>query len=185
MPDNKLLSPLETARYAQCNQVLALMASGRTQAEACEQAGISVRQFKYWIAKEGGMDVVRDMVKDTSTEALLKVMQSYGLAIEKLIHIATGEGVRYQDQLGAIRELRVIMNEVIIPAVAKGPPEADQQMLEQVSPATFSPGFLGTIHIKVSPEQASIIENKSAPDSRTESSGEPHSPGPHPAQPES
>jgi transposase-like protein len=40
--------------YSRSQQVLDLMASGATQADACRKFGINIQTFLYWIRKDKG-----------------------------------------------------------------------------------------------------------------------------------
>lgn len=67
----------EALRVTQAVHALALMAQGKSQKEACEEAGLSTSQLRYWLGKEqAAIEQIRDMTIELERASLATIIMT-------------------------------------------------------------------------------------------------------------
>jgi hypothetical protein len=128
----------------QIQNALALVLSGKTQVEACEEIGISVRTFRDWINKEPEMITqILAQKREKAEENYENVSSAWQTLLDKLLDKAKAVELNYEDVLFLERRLSIIKTE--LEAQLASVPSSTQQstastFLEQLKSPILRPG---------------------------------------------
>lgn len=94
----KLTALTQANRIAQCIQVMRLMADGRSQAEACEEVGITPDIFRRWNASDpDALAAFRELVYTVERNELTEIVAARQVLFQRVLQNA----LENPDDLGA------------------------------------------------------------------------------------
>ena len=93
-------------RILQAMEATRLMASAVNTTNACEQAGISIRQYDYWLARDNGaIAALQNVIIEAERVQLADITNAYAIILRLLLREVVQPGL---DPLVAIKVLRFL-----------------------------------------------------------------------------
>jgi hypothetical protein len=93
-------------RILQAMAATRLMASGVNKTIACEQAGISIRQYDYWLARDNGaIEGLQKVMIEAERVQLADITNAYAIILRHLLREVVQPGI---DPLVAIKVLNFL-----------------------------------------------------------------------------
>ena len=101
-----LMKQTEEFRKLQDMEALRLMGLGVKKAQACEQAGLSIRQFDYWMARDdGAIEALQNVKIESEKVRLADLENAQAILLRELIENITQPGTPVLVLLKALKYL--------------------------------------------------------------------------------
>jgi hypothetical protein len=108
-----LTKQTEDLRILQAMEATRLMALGGKKANACEQAGITIRQYDYWLAKDNGaIEELQTVIIESERVRLADVVNAQAIILRHLIQQATVPSIDPLLQLKVLKYLDTLRKEL-------------------------------------------------------------------------
>lgn len=110
-----LTKQTEDFRILQALEATKLMAKGVKKVSACDQVGLSIRQYDYWLARDdGAIEGLQKAIIEAERIRLADLTNATAILLRKLIDQATQPGLDINTQLNTLKyldKLRVELEE--------------------------------------------------------------------------
>jgi hypothetical protein len=108
-----LTKQTEDLRIAQAVEAVRLMAMGVKKADACERAGLTIRQFDFWMAKDNGaIEALQKAIIQSERVRLADLENAQAILLRKLIENVTQPGIPIILQLKALKYIDKLKGEL-------------------------------------------------------------------------
>jgi hypothetical protein len=101
-----LMKQTEDFRKVQALEAVKLMGMGVKKADACERAGLSIRQFDFWMARDdGAIKVLQNVIIESERVRMAELVSAQAILLRELIENVTQPGTPVLVQLKALKYL--------------------------------------------------------------------------------
>ena len=96
----------EDFRKVQALEAVRLMGMGVKKGDACDRAGLSIRQFDFWMAKDNGaIEALQKVIIESERVRLADIENAQAILLRELIENITQPGTPVLVQLKALKYL--------------------------------------------------------------------------------
>ena len=134
----QLTKQTEDFRKLQALETIRLMSLGVKKSQACQQTGLTIRQFDYWMARdEGAIEAFQEAIIETERIRLVQITNAQAIFLQELINQATQPGMRAETLLKVLKYLDTIRKELEEKlGVNTETDKAGDYLIKMVGPAT-------------------------------------------------
>ena len=101
-----LMKQTEEFRKLQAMEAIRLMGQGVKKAQACEQAGLSIRQYDLWLARDdGAIKVLQNVIIESERVRMAELVSAQAILLRELIENVTQPGTPVLVLLKALKYL--------------------------------------------------------------------------------
>jgi len=133
----QLTKTTEDFRKLQALEATRLMGLGVKKAEACEQAGISIRQFDYWVARDdGAIAALQNAIIESERIRLADLTAATAMLLQELMDHAIQPGINIETLLKVLKYLGKLQKELEEKLGVNSAEDSAEIYLKMKGPAT-------------------------------------------------
>jgi hypothetical protein len=146
-------------RILQAMEATRLMALGVNKTSACDQAGITIRQYDYWLARDNGaIQELQKVIIESERVRLADVVNAQAIILKKMLEQVTQPGIEPEIQLKVLKYLDVLIRELEKKHGVNTETDAAETFLLKGPQLRFEESKMATIKVTGNPDGSASVQ---------------------------